>query len=312
MQNLDLHIAEYNFPPQPKLLVTSGANVIQYPRKRRKKSGWESLGDAELESETLREQLAEAILEAETLRKQIAEAELGPPAEQAQPAADLDFAQEVPEPKEDAEKEEDWGELDKAEHRDLTVRKHSLIQKLCRLRQKLAEALVDDDMLLASELKGTIEAIKIELRRQPICSVCYIEKPSRKALERLGEKWYGVAAALLCGSCGKDAGVGPLDAADDEATELSLKNRAYQEVALASRHLPSSCSPGLEKELKALLQEIKVSSGRGRGWRGRDKSFELASFGAQLYRTYERLLLEPKLTQQQLAVKTATRAIELR
>ena len=35
-QNLNSHISEYNFPPQPKLVVASGPEAIQYSRKRRK------------------------------------------------------------------------------------------------------------------------------------------------------------------------------------------------------------------------------------------------------------------------------------
>ena len=113
-QNLNLHIAEYKFPPQPKLLLASGPDAIQYPRKRRKEFAWEAPVCDKPEAQTLREQLAEAVSEAETLREQLAKAELRLRAEHAQPAVGADVAEEVPEQKGSDQEQQKIEEFDVA------------------------------------------------------------------------------------------------------------------------------------------------------------------------------------------------------
>ena len=84
------------------------------------------------------------------------------------------------------------------------------------------------------------------------------------------------------------------------------------EVNMSLSLASPSCTKVLLAQLQTALKRLQVECGIGRGVRAAEKSLKIEWLVPQIYRTLERLLPEPSLRQERIALQLAPRVLEAR
>ena len=91
-----------------------------------------------------------------------------------------------------------------------------------------------------------------------------------------------------------------------------LRRRVRAEVKLTLSLASPSCTEALLAQLQTALKRLQVECWIGRGVRAAEKSLNIEWLVPQIFRTLERLLPEPSLRQERIALQLALRVLEAR
>ena len=154
-----------------------------------------------------------------------------------------------------------------------------------------------------------------EILELPVCISCFVEVPSSRVrrAEFCLEAWKYRNHNMVCAYCGDNPG-----AHDGSQTRIhhayqSLRRRVRTECELAFASVPNSCPPALKQALPKCINELGIKHGQGRG--GRRKKDKIASHQwivPQIYRTLDRLLVEPNMEKERAALLLVMKALSAR
>ena len=194
-------------------------------------------------------------------------------------------------------------------HLDVSWQLRELIPQLLQQRERLDQLIKEDDNLAAHRQRQTVLQIGAQILRLPVCPGCFMEVPSTAARNKGSEKWRFHDQATWCSFCGKK-GIQNFTRKHLEIGRSSLRRRVRGEIEKMLQVLPDSC--GDLKALKKKLADLNIVFGVGGGCKGKNHKPEIAWLIAQVGRTMERLLLEPSLRAERLALLFALRCLEAR
>ena len=277
-EKLDGHLREHGFRSKHRMPVSMAIDGAQYPlRKRRRVSAAVAAGIA-------------------------GPASAGEPNEQF--ALNLGFADAAEQPEQGAQIE-DVGPDDDIPAQQLLVVMHSL-------RKCMEAAIQRDDLPNARTIQAKLLDVKSKLSAFNVCALCFVEKPSPKAILRGPETWYGSKAVPMCSFCGKDAVTPSLDVEHQDMAIESLKIRAANELKLAIDALPASATDKQRTQLGKYAKAMQVKVGHGRGVRWGSKVVGLAILVSVLSRTIERVSCEPSMRTECAALRFSLQALSVR
>ena len=192
---------------------------------------------------------------------------------------------------------------------DVGWKLRELIPELLQQREILDQLIKDDDNVAAHRQRQTVLQIGARILRLPVCPGCFMEVPSTAARNQGSESWRFHNQATWCSFCGK-TGLQDFTRTHLEIAHKSLRRRVRGEIEKVLQVLPDSC--GDLKALKQKLADLNIVFGVGGGCKAKKKKPKKAWLVSQVGRTMERLLLEPSLRAERLAMLFALRCLEVR
>jgi hypothetical protein len=187
-----------------------------------------------------------------------------------------------------------------------------LVPQISFAASQISIALEADDLEEAGRKQACMRALIEELSKSSVCVGCWVETPSAAACHLGVETWIhapGKKMKVLCSHCTKRAVMdgslkhhqGGLD---------SLRRRAYAEAEMALELVPCDVWPSKGRlDLKRQTNALKPRLGHGGGMKRGDKVLHKGWLVGQLYRSCERLALEPLLRQQREALRLALKLL---
>lgn len=124
---------------------------------------------------------------------------------------------------------------------DVGLRLLELIPNMQSLRTAKQDFLASEEFLAAHTKQEEIKALGTQLAALPVCSACFIERPSAAARLRGREHWGYHQRTVMCSHCGPEA---KRDFSDNHFDELrtSLRRRVRAEIEMVQSILPTHCS----------------------------------------------------------------------
>ena len=196
---------------------------------------------------------------------------------------------------------------------DVALKLQDLLPKVAAMKESMANLINAEQFFVAKAKKDEILACLQQIQNLPVCPCCFIELPSRACRGIGSESWRFRDRRVVCSHCGKRA-LYDGSTTHWQLVRESLRHRVRAECELALQAASPGCDGHgvVSKELKAILKDLNICYGHGRGPKNNHKEIIPAWVVGQINRTLQRLFFEPDLRKERGALLVALRLLGAR
>ena len=194
---------------------------------------------------------------------------------------------------------------------DVGMRLMDLMPQMLSLRASLREFVEADEFVAAHDKRQEILALGAEIHALPVCPCCFVELPSPSSRRHGAEVWRYQDGFVVCSPCGAHA-LYDFGADHFQLARDSLRHRVRAEIEMAQKVITDTCDAKISRGLQAALEDLQIVYGKGRGPKNSGKQIGRFWLAGQIYRTMERLSVEPDMRKERSALLLALRAMEIR